>query len=177
MAEVILETPRLILREMTQSDMPDLSAILQDEQTMYAYEGAFSDAETQEWLNRNLKRYQEDGVGLWAAILKDTGAMIGQAGITMQDVEGERVPEVGYLFNRNYWHNGYATEAAVACKKYGFAVRGYYEIFTIVRDTNIPSLNVAIRNGMFIRKRIVKHYRGVDMPHFIFSARRDDRLS
>ena len=172
MAEIILETPRLILREMTQLDMLDLSAILQDEQTMHAYEGAFNDAETQEWLNRNLKRYQEDGVGLWAVILKDNGAMIGQAGITMQDVEGERVPEVGYLFNRSHWGNGYATEAAVACKEYGFAVLGYSEIFTIVRDTNIPSLNVAIRNGMLIRKRFVKHYRGVNMPHFVFSARK-----
>jgi ribosomal-protein-alanine N-acetyltransferase len=47
MAEMILETPRLILREMKQSDMSDLSAILQDEQTMYAYEGAFNDTETQ----------------------------------------------------------------------------------------------------------------------------------
>lgn len=172
MAKIILETPRLILREMTQSDILDLSAILQDEQTMYAYEGAFSDAETQEWLNRNLKRYKEDGVGLWAVILKDSGAMIGQAGITMQDVEGERVPEVGYLFNRNYWHKGYATEAAIACKEYGFAVLGYSEIFTIIRNINIPSMNVAIRNGMLIRKRIVRHFRGVDMPHFVFSARR-----
>ena len=172
MDKIILETPRLILREMTQSDLPDLAAILQDEQTMYAYEGAFSDAETQEWLNRNLKRYQDDGAGLWAVILKDTGAMIGQAGITMQDVEGEQVPEIGYLFNRRYWHKGYATEAAVACKAYSFNVFGYTEIFTIVRDTNIPSLNVAIRNGMLIRKRFIKHYRGVDMPHFVFSTRK-----
>ena len=172
MVKMILETPRLILREMTQSDMSDLSAILQDEQTMYAYEGAFNDAETQEWLNRNLKRYQEDGVGLWAVILKETCAMIGQAGITMQDVEGERVPEVGYLFNRSYWHNGYATEAAVACKEYGLAMLGYSKIYTIVRDTNIPSLNVAIRNGMLIRKRFVKCYRGVAMPHFVLSARK-----
>ena len=172
MSKVIIETARLILREMTQSDMPGLSAILQNEQTMYAYEGAFNDTETQEWLNRNLRRYQEDGVGLWAVIIKDTGAMIGQAGITMQDVEGERVPEVGYLFNRSHWHNGYAIEAAFACKEYGFAILGYSEIFTIVRDTNIPSLNVAIRNGMLIRKRFVKRYRGVDMPHFVFSVKK-----
>ena len=111
MAKVILETTRLILREMTQSDMPDLSAILQDEQAMYAYEGAFNDEETQEWLNCNLKRYQEDGIGLWAVILKDNGVMIGQAGITMQDVEGERVPEVGYLFNRSYWSIGCSSNA------------------------------------------------------------------
>lgn len=172
MTKIILETPRLILREMTQEDLSALSAIMQDDMTMYAYEGAFSDIETQEWLNRNIKRYQTDGVGLWAVILKETGDMIGQAGITMQNVEGERVPEVGYLFNRKYWRKGYATEAAIACKEYGFSVLGYPEIFTIIRDTNIPSLNVAIRNGMLIRKRFVKYYRGVDMPHFVFSAKK-----
>lgn len=172
MTKIILETPRLILREMTQEDLSALSAIMQDDMTMYAYEGAFSDIETQEWLNRNIKRYQTDGVGLWAVILKETGDMIGQAGITMQNVEGERVPEVGYLFNRKYWGKGYATEAAIACKEYGFSVLGYPEIFTIIRDTNIPSLNVAIRNGMLIRKRFVKYYRGVDMPHFVFSAKK-----
>ncbi len=174
MEKMILETPRLILREMTQSDIAGLSAILQDEQTMVAYEGAFSDTETQEWLDRNLNRYRKDGFGLWAVILKETGALIGQAGITMQEVEGERVPEVGYLFHRSYWHHGYAIEAAAACKKYAFEMLGYSEIFTIVRDINIPSMNVAIRNGMLIRKRFIKHYRGVEMPHYMFSAKRGD---
>ena len=42
----ILETDRLILREMIQSDYPALAAIMRDEQTMYAYEGAYSEVET-----------------------------------------------------------------------------------------------------------------------------------
>lgn len=169
----IFETTRLLLREMTQDDYPALSAIIQDEQTMYAYEGAFSDKETQSWLNRQLERYQSDGFGLWAVVQKENGQMIGQAGITWQDVEGEHVPEIGYLFNHGYWHNGYAIEAAAACKKYAFETLGFDEIYSIVRDTNIASINVAIRNGMLIRKHFIKHYRSVDMPHFVFSTKAD----
>jgi len=172
----ILETERLILREMTQDDYPALAAILQDEQTMYAYEGVFSDAETQEWLDRNLRRYVEDGFGLWAVVLKSSGDMIGQCGITWQDVEGRRVPEIGYLFNRAYWHNGYATEAAMACKDYDFDKVGFKEVFSIVRSTNIPSKDLAIRNGMIIRQRIIRHFRGIDMPHFVLSATNPPQL-
>lgn len=51
---MILETERLSLWELEQSDFPALCKILQDEKTMYAYEGAFSDAEVQEWLHRQL---------------------------------------------------------------------------------------------------------------------------
>ena len=81
---MILQTERLLLREMTQEDFPALCCILQDEQTMYAYEGAFSDSEAQVWLDRQLERYRQLGFGLWAVILKQTGEMIGQCGLTMQ---------------------------------------------------------------------------------------------
>jgi [ribosomal protein S5]-alanine N-acetyltransferase len=172
--KTILETERLLLREMTEADYDALAAILQDAQTMYAYEGAFTDTETREWLDRQLIRYREDGFGLWAVILKETGEMIGQMGITMQPVEDEQLPEIGYLFNRAYWHKGYAAEAATACRCYAFDVLRIPEIYSIIRDTNIPSMNVAIRNGMTIRKRFVKHYRGVDMPHFLFGVRKPD---
>lgn len=170
----VLETERLLLREMTAADLPALSAILGDAPTMYAYEGAFTEAETREWLEKQLARYRMDGFGLWAAVLKESGEMIGQAGITWQQIEGERVPEIGYLFNRAFWHRGYAAEAAAACKRYAFDTLGFPEVYSIIRDTNIASINVALRNGMLLRKRFVKHYRGVDMPHFAFSARRDE---
>ena len=169
--KAVLDTERLYLREMTPDDLPALSAILRDEQTMYAYEGAFSDAETRDWLDRQLARYQNDGFGLWAVCLKETGEMIGQTGITMQPVEAETVPEIGYLLNRAHWHQGYAAEAAIACKQYAFSVLGLPEIYSIIRDTNLASMNVAIRNGMTLRKRFIKHYRGVDMPHFLFGVK------
>lgn len=168
----ILQTERLLLRQMTLADLPALAAMLQDEETMTAYEGAFSDEETREWLDRQLLRYERDGFGLWAVTLPLTGEMIGQCGLTRQEIEGEEVLEVGYLFNRNQWHRGYAIEAAQAVKQFAFHSVGANEVYSIIRDTNIPSLNVAIRNGMLVRKRFVKHYRGVEMPHFALSAKR-----
>lgn len=164
------ETNRLLLRKLTQSDFKDLCKILQDEDVMYAYEGAFNDEETQNWLDKQLTRYQEDGFGLCAVILKETGEMIGQCGLTMQDIPGERVLEIGYLFRKEYWHKGYATEAAIACKEYAFQVLKAEKVYSIIRDSNTASQNVAKRNGMVYEGTFVKQYRGVEMPHYIFSV-------
>ena len=166
----ILETERLFLRELSWDDREALCAILQDEETMYAYEGAFSDVMVQEWLERQLSRYEKWGFGLWAVILKGSGVLIGQCGLTMQQWTDEEVLEIGYLFNKRYWHKGYATEAAKACKRYAFEKLGADEVCSIIRDTNIPSQRVALRNGMKRRDSFTKHYRGVDMPHYRYAV-------
>ena len=72
-ATIILETQRLYLREMQQSDFEALCKILQDQDAMYAYEGAFGDDECRNGLNRQIARYQKWGFGLWAVVLKKTG--------------------------------------------------------------------------------------------------------
>lgn len=162
---MVLETERLYFREMNQSDFNSLCKILQDEDTMYAYEGAFSNEEVQEWLDRQISRYQQWKFGLWAVILKETQEMIGQCGLTMQPWKDKEVLEIGYLFERSYWHRGYATEAAKACKKYAFEILKANEVCSIIRDTNIASQNVAVRNGMTKMDTWTKNYRGVEMPH------------
>ncbi|GLC78334.1 GNAT family N-acetyltransferase [Lacrimispora brassicae] len=169
---MILETQRLILRAMTQADFPSLCKILQNDDVMYAYDGTFNDAEVQSWLDKQLGNYKEYGFGLWAVVLKETGVMIGQCGLTMQNYDGGKVLEVGYLFQKEYWHHGYASEAAIACKEYAFDKLNAQEVYSMIRDTNIPSQNVAKRNDMTCIDKFVKHYRGVDMPHFLFSAKR-----
>lgn len=167
---MILETERLYLRQMDQGDFQSLCYILQDEETMYAYEGAFCDKEVQEWLDRQLARYQKWGFGLWAVILKETGEMIGQCGLTMQPWKDREVLEIGYLFRRQYWHKGYATESARACRQYAFDTLDSKEVCSIIRDTNLPSQKVALRNGMIPMDCWTKHYRGVDMPHIRYVA-------
>ena len=98
--------------------------------------------------------------------------MIGQCGLTMQKWKENELLEIGYLFERKYWHKGYATEAAVACKKYAFEILNVEEVCSIIRDTNIASQNVALRNGMKITDTWIKNYRNVDMPHYLFTVRR-----
>lgn len=168
---MVLETKRLLLRQMTQDDLPALCRILQDEEVMYAYEHAFSDAEAADWLNRQLQRYKDDGFGLWAVILKESGELIGQCGLTMQDIPEGRVVEIGYLFRKDCWHKGYATEAAIGCKEYAFDILGVSEVYSIIRDNNITSQSVARRNGMEVCGQFTKHYYGIDMPHLIFCVK------
>ncbi|MDR1157026.1 MAG: GNAT family N-acetyltransferase [Oscillospiraceae bacterium] len=170
----VITTTRLILREMSMDDLPAMRAIVQDEQTMYAWGHAWSEEETVAGLEKQLRAYQEDGYGRWAVVLKETGAVIGMCGLLWWETDKDRVPEIGYLFNRAHWHKGYAAEAAIACKKYAFDVLGFGEVFSLVRDTNYPSMNVAIRSGMLIRGRYTKHYRDEDMPHYIFSVRKSE---
>ena len=105
------------------------------------------------------------GFGLWAVAEKADGGLIGQCGVTMQDCCGREVPEIGYLFRRDCWHKGYATEAAIACREYAFHTLGAGEVCSIIRDINLASQGVAKRNGMVPQDTWVKHYRGVDMPH------------
>lgn len=167
---IILETARLILREFNLLDKEELSLILKDKDVMYAYEHAFNDEEVDIWLSNQLRRYKDDGFGLWAVILKDTGELIGQCGLTVQKINDTEVVEIGYLFKKEYWHNGYAIESAIACKNYAFTVLNIDEVYSIIRINNLPSINVAKRNGMTVKGEFVKHYYGMDMPHLIFSV-------
>ena len=97
--------------------------------------------------------------------------MIGQCSLSWQDANlGEPVLEVGYLFKRKHWRRGYAAEAARACRDYAFNVLHAPRVYSIIRDTNTASQNVAKRNGMTLTSRFTKHYRGVDMPHLVYSV-------
>ena len=160
------------MRELNDSDLPALSNILQDEQTMVAYEGAFDDEMVSNWLERQKSNYRVDGFGLWAVDLRETGETIGQCGITWQHILDKDVVEVGYLFNRAHWHKGYAVESARASMQWAFENLETDRVWAQVRDTNIASMNVAIRLGMTVRGRFMKHYRGVDMPHLAFAIDR-----
>ena len=129
----ILETERLLLRTMDEGDYEALCLILQDPEVMYAYAHAFTDEEVRLWLHRQQERYARDGFGLWAVVLKESGTMIGQCGLTLQPCDGRTMVEVGYLFRKAYWHRGYATEAAIACKRHAFSLPGISEVCSIIR--------------------------------------------
>lgn len=171
----VLETERLRLRELEEKDLDAMGRILKDPEVMYAYEHGFSDEEVRQWLDRNRQRYAEDGFGLWAVVERKTGDFIGLCGLTWQDWEGRRVLEIGYQLRKDKWHQGFAAEAAAACRRYAFETLGAKEVFSIIRDNNFPSQRVALRTGMALRGTFLKHYFGMDMPHLVFSVKRSGK--
>ena len=112
----IFDTPRLTLREFLPEDADALALILTDAETMRYYPTLFDRAGVEEWIARNRRRYADSGHGLWAMILKSTGELIGDCGVTVQPVDGIDELEIGYHLRRDRWGRGYATEAAQACR-------------------------------------------------------------
>lgn len=164
----ILETSRLVLREFSPEDADALERVLSDPETMRYYPAPYDRAGVEQWIARNRERYEKDGVGLWAMLLKSTGELIGDCGITRQEVEGEYLYEIGYHLRRNNWGQGLATEAAIACRGWGFQHLQVERLISLIRPDNIPSRRVAERNGMTIRKEI--DWRG--LRHYVYSAAR-----
>lgn len=174
--KVVLETSRLLMCRLRPGDMPLLSRIVQDDSVMYAYEGALSDPMMHDWMDRQLRHYEEWGFGQWGMWLKDSNEMIGLCGITMQEYENSVVPEIGYLLAHKWWHQGYAFEAARACREYGFKLLGFTSMYSIIREGNTSSERLAERNGMKPVGTKIIHYRGVDMNHTVFRVDCDFEL-
>lgn len=149
-----LETNRLILRELTMEDFNDLFEILSDEETMKHYPRPFDEQKVRDWIQWNICNYQTFGFGLWAVVLKENNKMIGDCGITMQNIDGEIKPEIGYHINKKYQRQGYATEAAIRCRNFAFENTPFNRIYSYMKYTNVGSYSVALNNGM----KLIKEY-------------------
>jgi RimJ/RimL family protein N-acetyltransferase len=160
----ILETPRLRLREFVPEDVDALALILTDTGAMRHYPVPFDRAGVEEWIARNRRRYAADGHGLWALVLKSTGELIGDCGVTAQPVDDLDELEVGYHLRRDRWGQGYATEGAQACRDWAFQNRNAGYVISLIRPENLPSRRVAERNGMRLWKEIIWR----DLPHSVY---------
>jgi ribosomal-protein-alanine N-acetyltransferase len=121
---------------------------------MRYYPAPYDRAGVEQWIERNRQRYQDDGVGLWAMELTKTQEVIGDCGIILQQVEGERLYEIGYHLRRDFWGQGLATEAAVACRDWAFAQLKTDRLISLIRPENLPSRRVAERVGMSVWKKV-----------------------
>jgi [ribosomal protein S5]-alanine N-acetyltransferase len=167
---VILETPRLLLREMArQEDLDFVTEMLLDQQVMRYYNHTYTPEEAETWLLRQLSRYERDGHGLWLVQERGSGRKIGQVGLVMQEVDGSSEPEIGYLVHRPFWRRGYAAEAATGVRDYAFGGLGYDHVIALVRPENTPSQGVARALGMSPWKRTVR----AGLDHIVFALRRD----
>lgn len=151
----MIETERLILREYKREDFDALYEIMSDPQTMEHYPAPFSQEKTRGWIEWNLDNYKKYGFGLWAVVLKETGQFIGDCGITIQNIDGEQLPEIGYHINRKFQRKGYAKEAASAVRDWAFANTDYPALYSYCKYTNAASIKTAESIGM----KFLKEYK------------------
>jgi ribosomal-protein-alanine N-acetyltransferase len=145
--KIILETERLTLRELVETDLDFLASMMADPEVSHHYDRRFSREAADAWLHRQIERYHTDGHGLWLATDKN-GKPVGQVGLILQTVEGRKRPEIGWLLDRPQWGKGYATEAAAAVRDAAFTRWSYPEVISLIRPANMPSQRVAERIGM-----------------------------
>jgi RimJ/RimL family protein N-acetyltransferase len=164
----ILDTPRLVLREFSLNDADGLGNILSDLETMRFYPAPLNRFEVDEWIARNRRRYARDGHGLWAMVLRTTGELIGDCGLVVQEVDGAAEIEIGYHVRRDHWGQGLATEAARACRDFGFAHLPVERLISLIHPANVASRRVAEKNGMTVWKETIR----LDLPTLVYSIRR-----
>lgn len=143
-----IETPRLILRPYTVKDYDALYEIVSDPETMAHYPAPFTPEKTRNWIAWNLDNYEKYGFGLWAVVRRDTGEFIGDCGLTLQNIDGEMLPEIGYHIHKKYWRQGFGSEAARAVRDWAFENTDYNIVYSYMKYTNIGSYSTAIANGM-----------------------------
>ncbi|HEY9630240.1 MAG TPA: GNAT family N-acetyltransferase [Coleofasciculaceae cyanobacterium] len=167
---MVLETQRLILREMTLQDSDDLLEVFSDPEVMQFYPQPFDRPMTQRWIERNIQRYAQHGFGLWAIVLK-SGKLIGDCGLVMQQVDGLETVEIGYHIRHDLWGQGLATEAAQACRDYGFNQLGFDQLISLINPANVASRRVAEKNGM----RLIKETAWREQPTCVYAVERSPR--
>jgi len=165
----ILQTQHVLLRGFIPEDLDALATILSDAETMRYYPAPYDRAGVAEWIQRNRTRYANDGYGLWAMILKSTGELIGDCGLVQQTIDEVAEVEIGYHVRRDLWGQGLATEAARACRDYGFATLAAARLISLIRPENMASRRVAEKNGMTIWKEVMK----ANLLHYVYAIKRD----
>jgi ribosomal-protein-alanine N-acetyltransferase len=167
--KIILETSRLLLREMTLDDLDFVAAMLADPEVMRYYPRCCSREESEAWIRRQRVRYATDGFGFWLAVARKTGEPAGQAGLLMQDLEGVMRVGLGYLMHRPFWRRGLAYEACTDIFEHAFETRGMGRIVSPIRPENEPSRRLAEKLGMIPERQI--EYAG--FQHIIYTRSRE----
>lgn len=147
---IVLETERLLLRRFTPEDAAENFRIYTDPENMRFMGRQPDSIEFERYhIHKHIANYYDTHeFGLWAAVLKEDGRLIGRCGLLYQPVEGTQEVEVSYLIDRPYWGRGLATEAARAVVKLGFERYGFLRIVALINPENVGSVRVAEKVGL-----------------------------
>ena len=161
------ETARLIIRPWLPEDRPAFMAITSDvEVTRYVNAGLpYSDAQTDEWLARQARQLAEQDVCMGAVVEKSSGNIIGISGTQPLGTTGDL--EIGWIFSRNSWGHGYATEAGRAAMNHVLDTLGRNRVVAIIDPDNAPSKRVAARLGMEYEARYLGAQLGYRKPDVV----------
>lgn len=145
---MILETPRLILRELVQADIDALAEIYADPETMRFFDGPRSrDAAVRE-IEHSRSGYLRGEFGFWATVHKKDRAFLGRCGLLSQVLDETRELEVAYMIARPYWGRGLGTEVAQALRDHAFINTVVPRVVSIIAPENLASIRVAEKAGM-----------------------------
>ena len=147
----ILETERLALREWTPADADALHALAGDPEVMrYVGDGKTWDVErVREWIGRLSVSYRTRGFSRWAVVEKESGLAVGSCGFAPLPWSGEI--DFGYMFRRDRWGRGYASEITPAALRYGFERYGFKEVVASIDPKNDASRRVLEKIGFAYR--------------------------
>lgn len=144
----ILETERCIIRELTLEDLDALFELYGDGEIdkytdpLYPYE---EEKEFQRAYIENMYRYF--GYGMWLIFSKETGKLMGRAGLEHREYHHEIELELGYIIGTKYQGQGYATEICKAILAYAKENTGFERINTLIEDGNIASERLSKKLG------------------------------
>jgi len=162
---MIVETSRLLLREITLGDLDFMAAMLGDPEVMRFWPRPMTRPEAEAEIRKIQTKYAKDGCSFWLAVEKTSGQPVGQAGILIQSLDGKEEAELAYKTHRPYWRQGYALEASLACLRFAFDVLGRQCVTSRIRPENTPSIKLATKLGLKPGTRIM--FAGFE--HIIFS--------
>jgi ribosomal-protein-alanine N-acetyltransferase len=146
-----LETERLVTRKLVYNDFKIWTEFFEDKESVKFlpdYSLPTSESRAINWIERQLKRYENKQFGLQALTEKTTGQFVGMCGLISQEVEGIKELEVGYHLLKQYRGKGYAAEAAKFFRNYAFINELSPSVISIIHTGNIRSQGVAAKNGM-----------------------------
>ena len=158
----MVETERLILRPFKESDVDAVFAMRADADVMRYIREPQKRQEAINWIKLVSSRWENEGIGLCAVILKETNELVGWCGLWQLVETGEI--EVGYAIAKNYWRRGFAAESAMASLEYGFNELNLDKIVACANPLNEGSQAVMRKIGMTF-DHIGKYY-GKDLVHY-----------
>ena len=168
---MVIKTENLLLREFTHEDFPALFEIFSDPETMRHYPKPFDENRIKDWIEWNLQNYEEYGFGLWAVVLRETDEFIGDCGLTIQNIDGESLPEIGYHIHKNHWRKGFGSEAASEVRDWAFMNTEYDCLYSYMKYTNIGSYSTAIAIGM---KKVKEYHDEKNGISYAYAIKREE---